>query len=79
MSGLIPILTQLDNLAEEVANPNPNRPFENAVGNFARGVCDRVARGEAATGITPQTFGLVGGVCGPYWAGAGIDPWTLAS
>lgn len=70
--GAIDVLTDFDDLAEAIANPNPDRPFENAVGGFGRAVCDRYS-------AVPSSF-LVDAIspwddlCGPYWDGQGYSP-----
>lgn len=67
----IPILSNLDDLAAAIADPPPTRPFERAVGEFGRTVCDRWS---AAADPGPGGYpGLVGTVCQPYLDGLGYD------
>lgn len=67
----IPILSNLDDLAAAIADPPPTRPYERAVGEFGRQVCDRWS---AAADPGPGGYpGLVGTVCGPYLEGLGYS------
>lgn len=72
MSRLIPILSNLDDLAESIADPPPNRPFERAVGEFGRDVCDRLSSTPSDFALNP-VVGLMQDVCQPYWDNQGYS------
>lgn len=68
----VPFVKEFDDLAENIANPNPNRPISNAVGQFGRQVCDRIsARPDVFAPTILQS--PLKAVCQPYWDGQGYD------
>lgn len=70
----IPILSNIDDLAETIANPNPQRPAENAIGNVGRALCQAASNNPVASGV--DTFLLAGAaslICKPYWDAEGWD------
>lgn len=85
MSTIVKIrkaIDSADSFADLIANPDPSRPFRNAIGAAGRRVCD------GWSSVQPWTEGFIGGalpgplagsallnlVCKPYLEGEGFDP-----
>lgn len=85
MSTIVTIrkaIDSADEIANLIANPNPSRPFRNAIGATGRRVCDGWSSASPWTQVflaqvTPGGLGgaaLLNTVCKPYLDGQGYDP-----
>lgn len=68
----IPFVSEFDDLAEAIADPNPNRPIQNATGQFGQKVCDAISNNPGLYAPTILQWPLKA-VCQPYWDDQGYD------
>jgi hypothetical protein len=67
-------VSAFDDLADAIANPSPDKPLRNAIGQSGRLFCDFVgATPAAAKALLGPGFASSGLLCKPYWDGEGYD------
>lgn len=64
---ILPILANLDDIAESIAEPPTRRPFANAVGQAGRKVCDRLSANGGNEYNGDVLRGALVTICTPYW------------
>lgn len=75
--GLTPAgaIKAFDDLAQTIANPNPDRPLSNAIGSAGRTYCNYIsALPGAASGLLGPGITLGALLCEPYWRKNNYSP-----
>lgn len=73
--SILPIISNIDDLAQAIDDPPPNRPIERRIGEQGRKICDAFSNvPDWAKNLGNPAIPLLGLVCEPYFANNGISP-----